>query len=73
MTAVDAQSRTALQIACLYNKVDVVKYLTQEVTELVTSFNVKDAVNYSTDEHGKSSIYFSFFYLTLHLMPSIET
>ena len=53
LTAVDSLSCTPLQIACLHNRVDVVKYLTQDITQQLPSFNVWESVNYSTDQQGQ--------------------
>ena len=52
LTAVDSLSCTPLQIACLHNRVDVVRYLTQDITQQLPSFNVWESVNYSTDQQG---------------------
>ena len=53
LAAIDAYFNTPLQIACLHNKVRVVRYLTQEVGELVPCLDVQDSVNYSADELGE--------------------
>ena len=53
LAAIDACHRTPLQIACLHNKVNVVRYLTQEVQQLLLSFNVEESVNYSSKENGE--------------------
>ena len=57
LTAVDLFSCTPLQIACLHNRVEVVRYLTQGITKQLPSFNVLESVNYSTDQQGQIYLY----------------
>ncbi|XP_063694250.1 ankyrin repeat, PH and SEC7 domain containing protein secG-like [Bolinopsis microptera] len=57
MAAVDAFSRNPLQIACLNNNVNVVKYLTDRVKELLPFLDMEKFVNYSTGEHGETALH----------------
>ncbi|KAL5264637.1 hypothetical protein ACHWQZ_G005652 [Mnemiopsis leidyi] len=57
LTAVDLFSCTPLQIACLHNRVEVVRYLTQGIIKQLPSFNVLESVNYSTDRQGETALH----------------